>query len=44
MIEKPKPKPKSKKTASLTRKEKDRVYKDLGLTKVRGALGGIYYE
>lgn len=23
---------------------KDQVYKDLGMTKVRGALGGTYYE
>lgn len=31
-------------TTALTRKEKDRIYRDLGLKKVRGALGGIYYE
>ncbi len=40
-MEKPKPK---KKTATLTRKERDQVYKELGLTKVKGSLGGIYYE
>jgi hypothetical protein len=28
----------------LTRKEKDQIYADRGMTKVRGALGGIYYE
>ena len=33
-----------KKTATLTRKEKDQVYRDLGLTKVKGSLGGTYYE
>lgn len=32
------------KNKTLTRKEKDQVYKDLGVTKVTGALGGTYYE
>jgi hypothetical protein len=41
MAEKPQPK---KKTGSLTRKEKDQVYKSLGLIKVKGMLGGTYYE
>ena len=26
------------------RKEKDQAMRDLGLTKVRGALGGVYWE
>lgn len=25
-------------------KERDAIMKDLGLTKVKGAMGGIYYE
>jgi len=30
--------------ARINRQCKDDVYKSLGLKKVRGALGGIYYE
>lgn len=26
------------------RRERDQVYRDMGMTKVRGALGGTYYE
>ena len=26
------------------RRERDQVYRDCGMTKVRGALGGTYYE
>lgn len=37
-----KPKPK---TIKLTRKEKDSIMADLGLTKVRGSVSGrVYYE
>lgn len=32
-----------RKTA-LTRKERDSIMSDLGLKRVRGALGGTYYE
>ncbi len=38
-----KPKPR-KRRARLTRKEKDSIMAELGLVKVRGALGGVYYE
>lgn len=34
---------KRKKTKS-SRKEKDELMKSLGLTRVRGAMGGVYYE
>jgi hypothetical protein len=34
---------KSKK-ASQARKERDQAYRDCGMVKVRGALGGTYYE
>ena len=33
-----------KKRTALHRKAKDQAMKDLGLTKVKGALGGIYWE
>jgi hypothetical protein len=29
---------------NASRRAKDQAYRDLGLVKVRGALGGIYYE
>lgn len=37
-------KPAPRKPYKLTRKEKDSIYRDLGMTKVRGASGRIYYE
>ena len=42
----PTPKPTVKRRAPrLTRREKDSIMRDLGLTKVRGAVSGrIYYE
>lgn len=30
--------------ARIARRERDQVYRDCGLVKVRGALGGTYYE
>jgi hypothetical protein len=30
--------------ANTRRKERDQVMRDLGLVKVRGALGGVYWE
>jgi hypothetical protein len=30
--------------AALRRSERDQAMRDLGLVKVRGALGGVYYE
>lgn len=30
--------------ARIARRERAEAYKDLGLTKVKGALGGTYYE
>ena len=35
---------KSKKRAATHRQMKDQVMRDCGLVKVRGALGGIYWE
>lgn len=37
------PSPK-KKTRSLSRKDREEVYRDLGLVKVKGQLGGQYWE
>lgn len=33
-----------KAAAKLQRKLRDQALKDLGLIKVRGAMGGVYYE
>lgn len=33
-----------KKSKSLSRKDREEVYRDLGLVKVKGALGGTYWE
>ena len=30
--------------AAIARRTRDSVYRDLGLIKVKGALGGTYYE
>ena len=30
--------------ATITRRERDQAYRDCEMTKVRGALGGTYYE
>ena len=30
--------------AAISRRIKDQVYTDLGMVKVKGALGGTYYE
>jgi hypothetical protein len=37
-------KPASKKRARTTRREMDAIMRSCGLTRVRGALGGVYYE
>jgi hypothetical protein len=37
-------KPSRKRTGGLTRKDRDAIMASLGLVKVRGALGGTYYE
>lgn len=34
----------SNRKARLTRREREAVLRDLGLTKVRGSLGGTYWE
>jgi hypothetical protein len=34
----------SKSPKSTARRIKEQIYRDLGLTKVRGALGGTYWE
>ncbi len=34
----------SRKRAYLRRKERESVLRDCGLVKVRGALGGVYWE
>lgn len=34
----------AKAKANVARRVKDQIYKDLGMTKVRGAMGGTYYE
>ena len=33
-----------KRATKLTKKEREQAMRDLGLTKVRGALGGTYWE
>ena len=38
------PPPKVKKTKALSRKAREEVMRDLGLVKVKGALGGTYFE
>jgi uncharacterized Zn finger protein (UPF0148 family) len=38
------PKPKEKKRRRNNRKAMDELMDSLGLVKVRGALGGVYYE
>ena len=39
------PKVPRKRGSGLSRKQKDQIYRDLGMTKVRGARSGkIYYE
>jgi hypothetical protein len=35
---------KKKNRARQLRRERDQIMKDLGLTKVKGALGGVYWE
>ena len=36
--------PTKKDKRRLTQKEREEIMRDLGLVKVRGALGGIYFE
>jgi hypothetical protein len=40
----PPPPLKKKKTKTLSRADREEVYRDLGLVKVRGKLGGTYFE
>ena len=35
---------KKRKKNTLTSKQKDDIMASMGLTKVRGAMGGVYYE
>lgn len=35
---------KKRKKSTLTSKQRDDIMTSLGLTKVRGAMGGVYYE
>lgn len=40
----PPPSPKQKQTKKLSRKAREEIYRELGLVKVKGALGGSYWE
>ena len=33
-----------RKAAAVARRERDQIMADLGLVKVRGAMGGVYWE
>lgn len=39
-----KPQKPQKRKVRISRKVRDSIMRDLGLVRVRGALGGVYYE